>query len=474
MTIMVPLVLWSWIPLCILLFALLPPRRAVLVVFLGGYLFFPFAGYKFVGLPDYTPITAVVYGTLLGILIFDPGRLMSFRFGWVDLPMIVWCICPFFASISNQIGGSLGSSLYGGLTISLDLTFTWAAAYFVGRMYITDFEAVRELAIAIFIGGLIYVPLCLIEIRFSPQLHQWVYGYRVGGEVGFVETLRLGGYRPTVFMQHGLAVGMYMTVASLTGVWLWVSGSLKRVAQVPMTVLVPVLLITTVLCKSTGALALLLLGLGCLFFTKWTRWRVAAIGLAALAPTYLFVRLAGWTGVEAINIAAALFGEDRTGSLAGRMANEDLFMAKAWLRPIFGWSAWDRFQVFDELGEKVTTPDGMWVLALGQFGLTGLISLVLIFLIPAWYLLKRYSPATWFTPTIGPAAALTISIVLYLIDCILNAMISPVFILAMGGLTTVLPQFRAQAAPRRPAAVPAPSAARAGAAGPSYPSQSHA
>ena len=27
------------------------------------------------------------------------------------------------------------------------------------------------------IGGLIYIPFCLFEIKMSPQLHKWVYGY---------------------------------------------------------------------------------------------------------------------------------------------------------------------------------------------------------------------------------------------------------------------------------------------------------
>ena len=61
----------------------------------------------------------------------------------------------------------------------------------------------RTLLISIFIGGLLYVPLCLFEIRMSPQLHKLVYGFH---QHIFAQTFRFEGWRPTVFLQHGLAV----------------------------------------------------------------------------------------------------------------------------------------------------------------------------------------------------------------------------------------------------------------------------
>ena len=69
------------------------------------------------------------------------------------------------------------------------------------------------------------MPLCLYEIRMSPQLHYLVYGFYPSF---FGMSVRFGGYRPTVFLQHGLAVGMWMTSASLVGVWLWYSRASRR------------------------------------------------------------------------------------------------------------------------------------------------------------------------------------------------------------------------------------------------------
>jgi hypothetical protein len=115
-----------------------------------------------------------------------------------DLPMAVWCVCPMFSSLANDLG------VYDGLSQSLEQTIVWGVPYWIGRAYFTDFKALRDLALGIVIGGLIYVPFCLVEMRFSPQWHTWSYGYF---QHDFTQVFRFGGYRPVVFMEHGLAVG---------------------------------------------------------------------------------------------------------------------------------------------------------------------------------------------------------------------------------------------------------------------------
>ena len=450
MSVVAHFALWAWVPLSILCFAFLPPRRAAMALIVGGYLFLPFGGYDFPGIPDLDRTTAVGYGLIAGMLLFDTGRVLGFRPRAIDLPMVIWCIAPFFSCISNQVGGNILSSVYDGISLSLDQFLAWGIAYFAGRIYLTDFAALREMAIAIFIGGLLYAPLCLIEIRLSPQLHRWVYGFRVGDARSFVQTLRLGGFRPTVFLQHGLAVGMFMTAASLMGIWLWISKSLKQIGPVPMFVLVPGLLVVTVLCKSAAALFFLMVGTGCMVFTYWTHWRFPLAMLVAAAPTYAVARSLGWSGQQILDALGAIFSEDRIQSLATRMYNEDLFVAKASLRPFFGWSAWNRFQVFTTTGKQLTTPDGLWVLALGQYGLVGLLSITMIFVLPAWYALRRLPAKLWFHPLSGPTIALTTLTALYMLDNILNAMINPIFTVAIGGLLAVLPQVRlARRRPRR-------------------------
>ncbi len=88
----------------LVLFAVMPPRRAVIASFVGAWLFLPLVGYALPGLPDYTKMSATCYGVLLGMLLFDGARLFQFRPSWIDLPIVVWCLVPLASSISNGLG----------------------------------------------------------------------------------------------------------------------------------------------------------------------------------------------------------------------------------------------------------------------------------------------------------------------------------------------------------------------------------
>ncbi|MGE5609503.1 MAG: O-antigen ligase domain-containing protein [Bacillota bacterium] len=428
MSLLVPIALFGWMPVMLGLFALLPARRAVIAAFLIAWLFLPMAGYKLPGLPDYTKMTATCVGVLLGAAIFDAGRLFAFRPKWVDLPMAVWCLCPFASSLANGLGA------YDGASAVLNQTIIWGLPYLIGRLYFTDLGDVRELAIGIFIGGLLYVPLCLYEIRMSPQLHTMIYGFH---QHSFAQTYRWGGWRPTVFMQHGLMVGMWMSMASLVGIWLWTSDTLKRLLGIPMAYLVPVLLVTTVLCKSAGALALLIVGIGALFAARWTRSSIFLWCLIAAPPLYMGLRASGqWTGEGLVSLSARVMSEQRAGSLKFRMDNEDMLAAKALQRPILGWGGWGRARVFDERGNDISITDGLWIIALGNHGVVGLMALTVSLLLPAVLLACRWPTTVWGTPTGSGAVALAMVTVLYMIDNIPNGMVNPIFTLVAGGAIT--------------------------------------
>ena len=165
------LALFGWPVAALFLFLLMRPRRAVIASVILAWLFLPVAGYKLAGIPAYTKTTAAGLAALLGVIAFDSRRLTSFRPTWIDLPMGIWCICPFFASLSNDLG------IHDGFTSAFYQSITWGVPYLLGRIYLSDLIGMHDLAFGIFIGGLLYVPLCLLEIRLSPQLHTWVYGF---------------------------------------------------------------------------------------------------------------------------------------------------------------------------------------------------------------------------------------------------------------------------------------------------------
>lgn len=451
--------LLGWPIVALVMFGFLPARRAAIASYLGAWMFLPqISPFVFENLPEYDKAAASAFSVLLGTVIFAPQVLTRFKPTWYDLPMLIWLICPMFSALANDVGnGDITRSAYGGMTMIITQTMVWGMPYYIGRCYFKDFEALRELAECVFIAGLIYAPLCLLEVRLAPRLHLTVYGRHAHS---FVQTIRLGGFRPTVFMQHGLMVGLFMAGSTVVGFWLWLSRAKRELWSIPIAWLVFFMMGVTVLCKSSGAIALMAMAVTALLCLYYLNWRIILLAMILIAPTYVTTRSVGlWTGDQLVNYAEKFFGADRAGSVAGRMRNEDLFTSKASERPILGWSGWNRFQAFDDRGWLISTPDGMWVIARGQFGVVGLASLGAFLLIPAVVIFRRYPKPLWNRAALGPPLALTVLLLMFTIDCLMNAMISPLYLITSGALISVLPYGKVVAAPK-PAAPIQPTRGR--------------
>lgn len=427
---LVPIVMYGWIPVVIYLFSRFPAQRAVIISFIIAWSFLPQAEYTFSGIPDYTKMSATCYGILLATVIFDLKRLSSFRPSWLDLPMLVWCLVPLASSLSNGLG------LYDGLSSSLSQTVIWGTPYFLGRIYLNNLSGLRQLATGIFLGGLLYVPLCLYEARMSPQLHRMLYGFHARG---FVMTIRLGGYRPTVFMRHGLTVAMWMMSATLIGIVLWRSGVIQKMWGIPMPWLIGALFITFILCRSTGAYFYLVFGLVVFFVAQQFRSAFPLLLLIGAISIYLYL---GASGIFANNFAdqvvtqmAQITNEVRASSLEFRFDNEKVLAEKARQRMILGWGGWGRNRVYDDKGRSTTT-DSLWIIAFGKNGVVGLISVMSCFLVPVVaFCLLAYPGNVWLHPKVAPVVALAVILVLYAIDCTLNHQPNPVYTVIAGGLS---------------------------------------
>lgn len=441
MTLQAQLAMLAWIPLLLYLFVRFPVQKAVAIGFIGAWLFLPQrAGFSFPGFPDYNRISAASYGILLATCIFDVGRFQSFKLGWLDLPMLIWCVCPLASSLSNGLG------LYDGLSQTLSQTVEWGFPYFLGRIYFNSIKGMRLLATAIFVGGILYIPLCLYEIRMSPQLHIMVYGYFPHS---FAQTMRYGGFRPQVFMYHGLAVGAWMMTATLLGIWLWKAGVIKQLWGIPVSWLVPILLITFILCKSTGAWFLGVFGIIIMFAAKWLR---TALPLLVLIGGIFFYQYYVATGLftiqqqnQIISFMTEVTNEERAGSLETRFDAEQLLGERARQRIIFGWGGWNRNRVYEYnmFGERrdVAPTDSLWIITFGTKGLVGIFSLTTALLLPVVVLCGwRYPAHLWFNPKVAPAVAVGLVVTLYMADNLTNNMFNPVFPLASGGIAGLVLQ----------------------------------
>lgn len=424
---LVYVVMYGWIPVVLYLFRWLPAQRALIVSFIGAWLFLPQAHFPLPVFPEYTKMSATCYGVLLATIVFDVQRFKSFQLSWLDLPMLVWCVCPFASSVTNDLGW------YDGLSALNQQTTTWGVPYYLGRLYLSNLDGLRKLAIGIFAGGLIYIPLCLLEIRLSPLLHRTVYGFYA--RENLAQEIRYGGYRPTVFMESGLMVGAWMMAATLLGLWLWKTGVIKQLWGIPVRRLVVALVITFVLVKATGAWFLLAIGLVILFFAKWFRTSLLLLLLIVSISSYILLGASGtFSGNQIVSVMSTRLNPDRAQSLEFRFDNEKILSDKARQKMVFGWGGWGRSRVYDQWGKDISITDSLWIIAFGTKGVVGLISLTASLLLPAIAFIQRYPARLWSNPKVAPAAALAVLLVLYMLDCVLNAMVNPIYTLVCGGI----------------------------------------
>ncbi|HRI88276.1 MAG TPA: O-antigen ligase domain-containing protein [Candidatus Hydrogenedentes bacterium] len=428
---LVPLVMFGWPFVLVAMFMMMPSRRAVIVGLITAWLFLPVAEYQFRGIPEYNKMTATSISLFLATLFFDPTRVLSFRPKWIDLPMLIVCFCPLASSLTNGLG------LYDGLSESNGQLMKWGLPYFLGRVYFTDYQSMRELAVGVFIGGLIYLPFCWFEMRMSPQLHRMTYGYH---QHAFVQTIRMGGYRPMIFLQHGLMVGMWMTTATLCGLALWQTKVLTSIRGIPMWMILSVLGVTTIMCRSTGAILLLMAGVGVFITIRYMRTSLGLVALAGVCAFYIAVRAFGiWDGSEMIDATNSVFGAERAQSVATRVYNEEALTQKARIQPVFGWGGWGRSRIHNESGKDITITDSQWVITLGANGLLGMTAMLAAVLLPAILLARKVPPAWWNHPVASPVAALAVVVVLWMADNTMNAMFNPVYVVIIGGLAGLRP-----------------------------------
>ncbi|MEB3233068.1 MAG: O-antigen ligase domain-containing protein [Leptolyngbyaceae bacterium] len=424
----VTLIFYGIVPVTLLFFRYFSPQRATLLACLTAFLFLPQLSTSLPIIPDYDRTTGAVYSIGLGVILFDIDRLRCLKLGWVDLPITVWCLSSFVASISNDLG------VYDGVVASLQEVVAWGGPYLIGRLYFSSLEGIKRLAIGIFVGGLVYVPFCLYEIRMSPQLHKMFYGFYGGS---FAQSIRYGGYRPMVFLSHGLEVGSWMAAAALVGIWLWKSKTIERIFGIPIQWLVVLQCVVVVLVKSTGSIILLAFGTLLMFISHWTKVAIFVWLIVFTVPAYLYFSASGdMESEQVVAFVAENVNPERAQSLGFRLEQEEVLSEKARERALFGWGGWDRFALYGDWdARKISVTDSLWIIAFGTRGVLGLTSLMLFLLMPIIVVLIAYPVNTWTDKRLAPVVVLAMMLLLYTLDNLLNDMYIPIYIIASGGIT---------------------------------------
>ena len=290
------LALYGCIPMVLYCFSKYKPERAVIICFFGALMFLPMAKLN-IPLILYNKMTATAIGVMIAIKIYDPEKLEGAALHPIDIPMLFWCISGFPASVTNGLGPK------DGLQEVFNTFTTWGIPYMVGRLYFSNADGIKLLCTSIFAAGLIYAPFVLFELKMSPQAHRIVYGYM---QHDFSQVMRGDGYRPMVFMEHGIMLGTWVSMAALVGLWCtWTKVFPKKMWQAPTVLLAIVLIGSAVACKSSGAIALCLMGFGVLMITAKLKIGILVWALLLVPPAYIGTRATGyWDGQNLVDLVA--------------------------------------------------------------------------------------------------------------------------------------------------------------------------
>ena len=425
MFVSVPIALFIWPMISLCLFALLKPHRAVIANFVAGWLLLPVASIPLAYFPDVSKLSTMAVGALLGVLLFDTRRLVRFRPTVLDAAALVLTTGPLATSVANGLG------FYDGLSRALSNFLIWGTPWLMGRLYASAPGVRRDLMLGLLIGSLAYVPICLFEMRFSPQLHRWVYGFT---PFPFYTVHRFGGYRPVGFLRHGIEFGMLMMSGSLIALWLAHLKTRQRVLGIPIGWVAAILVTAALLTRALGSWILLAIGVFVLFGTRTTRSGIL-IALLLLTPiTYAGARSLGIFQGDVLVALAENVSKERAASLNTRFYHEGQLTGKALERPVLGWGGWSRNRIHNERGENASLTDGLWIIMLGQSGFVGLGSWLAMMLAAPMLILRRVGARRLLLPASAPVLILMVLLPLQTIDWIFNGFVNPVTLLMAGSL----------------------------------------
>lgn len=317
-----------------------------------------------------------------------------------------------------------GLRIYDGFAAVLSTIMT-LLPLLIARKYLASDAAHRVLLLTMCLFALGYSFLALYEIRMSPRLNAEVYGFFPSS---WRQHNRGGGFRPLVFLKHGLWLGIFFSSAILAAIaYARASGGMQKYKFLALAFW---LFATLALSKTIGAFAITLLLVPVVLFLNARLQLVIAACIAGTVLFYPMLRGADLIPVDRIVSVARSYDANRGASLQYRINNEDILLAKANQRPAFGWGGWGRARVYDEFGRDVSTTDGRWVISIGNEGWVGYIGrfgLLCIPIILLAYYKRRYDVSL-------ATSGLCVALAANLVDLIPNAGLTSVTWLMAGAL----------------------------------------
>ncbi len=372
--------LFIWVPIALGAFSLLRPPLAAMVTLLGGVLLLPESIAVDPPLvPPMDKFSMTALAALVGCMWKAPERLRAARpLRGIDALFLV------------VVGGTVGTvltngdplvtgpvvrpalTLYDAFAHGVKDVLTLYLPFFLARAMLRTRRDLADLMHVLVASGLVYSVLALVEVRLSPQLHRWLYGYH---QHEFSMTVRFGGYRPMIFLHTGMATAMFVLGTALAAWTRWRAGQSRPWIAAWLTAVL-------VICKSTGAIVY---GAAAVPLVAWARRPRAAVAAALALMVLLYPALRGADIFPADTLvdAAGLINEERRLSLWFRFDQEDQLLERARERLVFGWGSYSRNRLFDpETGADLSVTDGNWIIEVGCRGLVGFLALYGMLVLP--------------------------------------------------------------------------------------------
>lgn len=370
-------VLATWPVVAWFFFQRFDPARALIWTILGGYMLLPpviaidlpmIPDFDKYSIPNLAAAAAVVF------LLKDRFSLWP-ESGLARGLILLYVLSPFGTVLVNSEPLYFERAMIPGLRIYDTLAaiagqLITLLPFFLARKYLGSDMGLRAVIMALVIAGLIYSLPMLLEARISPQLNLRLYGYF---QHDFSQTVRFGGFRPFVFMPHGLWVAFFALMCLVSAVTLFRIGPAENR---PKFLLVAAYLgVVLLFCRSAGPVLYALLLVPCVLILPRRLQVMIAVLMGLVVITYPLLRGAHLIPIDDILNLAMSFNEERGQSLAFRINNEELLLARAAEHPIFGWGGYGRSMLHDPVtGQISVIADGGWIIALGVGGWTGYIA----------------------------------------------------------------------------------------------------
>lgn len=294
----------------------------------------------------------------------------------------------------------------------------------LGRKYLARTQDHRLLLICLCYAGLAYSFLALFEIRMSPQINRMVYGFFPHE---WRQHVRGGGFRPLVFLRHGLVLAIFFSFCIIA------SFGLARIIPERKGFFIFTglwIMAVLVLSNSLGGLLITLVLVPLVWWLPRSTQLLGAFVIAVAFLSYPFIRSNNIVPVDTVMSGIERISEERAQSFGTRLRNEDLFLEKINDRPLFGWGGWGRSRIFDERGRDLTIADGHWIIQLSIGGWARYLSEMGLFAGPIilLFLRRRRDP-------ISPETiVLTVILAANMVDLVPNTSLTPISLLIAGAL----------------------------------------